>query len=87
MVWNKYKTTYLLGTLHWELLGIVCMKRYPQVHDIPTKIVIQAKTTIKEFDIPRCDLWNPENWGQEHGQYRLIDYGINHHISTLYKTK
>ena len=84
-IWNKYKATYSLGVLHWEFLGIVCMKRYKAVAEIPTTIVMFAKSTIKEFNIDRCDLYNPKNWGKENRTYYLIDYGINKYISTLYK--
>jgi hypothetical protein len=84
-IWNKYKATCSLGVLHWELLGIVCMKRYKAVAEIPTTIVMFAKSTIKEFNIDRCDLYNPKNWGKENRTYYLIDYGINKYISTLYK--
>ena len=84
-IWNKYKSVYSLGTLYWEFLGIVCMKRYKSVVKIPSTVVLIAKSTIKEFDINRCDLYNPKNWGIENKTYYLIDYGINKYISTLYK--
>ena len=84
-IWNKYKATYSLGALHWEFLGIVCMKRYKPVDEIPATIVMFAKSAIKEFDIDRCDLYNPKNWGRENKTYHLIDYGISQYISTLYK--
>ena len=84
-IWNKYKSVYSLGTLYWEFLGIVCMKRYKPVVKIPSTVVLIAKSTIKEFDINRCDLYNPKNWGIENKTYYLIDYGINKYISTLYK--
>ena len=83
-IWNEYKTTYLLGTLYWEFLGIVCMKRYKSIDRIPKPSVMLVKSIIKEFDIERCDLYNPENWGTENDLYYLIDYGVNHYISTLY---
>ena len=85
LMWDKYKSTYSLGTLHWEFCGIVCMKRYKAVAEIPAKVVMFAKSTIKEFDIDRCDLYNPKNWGKENKTYYLIDYGISQYISTLYK--
>jgi len=44
-----------------------------------------AKDIIKEFDIHRCDLYNPKNWGIENKQYYLIDYGITQYISSLYE--
>tara|TARA_B110000495_G_C22754644_1_gene442013 strand:+ start:341 stop:703 length:363 start_codon:yes stop_codon:yes gene_type:complete len=87
IIWDKYKNNYPLGTLHWEFLGVVCMKRYKQVAEIPTKTVMLAKHIIKEFDIDRCDLYNSENWGIKNKQYYLIDYGISQYISTLYKNK
>ncbi len=85
LIWDKYKNTRILGTLHWEFLGIICMKRYKSVQSIPSSTVLLAKSTIKEFDIPRCDLYNSDNWGQENKQIYLIDYGITQYISTLYK--
>jgi hypothetical protein len=84
-IWEKYKTAYPLGKLYWEFLGVVCMKRYKPVDEIPATIVLFAKSTIKEFDIDRCDLYNPKNWGIENKTYYLIDYGINQYVSTLYK--
>jgi hypothetical protein len=83
-IWQDYKHTNLIGTLHWESLGIVCMKRYESVKNIPISQIEIVKSTILEFDIPRCDLHNPHNWGIEDGKYYLIDYGINQYISTLY---
>jgi len=84
-IWDKYKTAYSLGVLHWEFLGIVCMKRYKPVIEIPARVVLFAKSTIKEFNIDRCDLYKPQNWGKENKTYYLIDYGINQYISMLYK--
>ena len=84
-IWSKYKYLYHLGVLHWEFLGIVCMKRYKPVKAIPTLTVMLAKSIIQELDIDRCDLYNPENWGIENEQFYLIDYGISQYISTLYK--
>ena len=84
IIWSKYKKVYSLGVLHWECLGIVCMKRYKAVAEIPPAVVIKAKSTIKEFNIQRCDLYNPKNWGIENEQHYLIDYGISQYISTLY---
>ena len=85
VIWNKYRAKYTLGELYWECLGIVCMKRYKAVDRIPTKTVLITKDIIKEFEIERCDLFNPENWGVENKTYYLIDYGISQYISTLYK--
>ena len=98
-IWGKYKTTYPLATLHWEFLGIVCMKRYTTIiqplhwldprycfgHEIPRSTVMLLKSIIKEFDFNSCDLYNSDNWGTENGVYYLLDYGINQQISTLYK--
>ena len=84
-VWDKYKTAYPLGKLYWEFLGVICMKRYKSVDEIPSSTVMLAKASIKEFDIDRCDLYNSENWGAENEIYYLIDYGISQYISTLYK--
>ena len=84
-IWGKYKTTYPLATLHWEFLGIVCMKRYKPINEIPRSTVMLLKYIIKEFDFNSCDLYNSDNWGTENGVYYLLDYGINQHISTLYK--
>ena len=86
-IWNKYKYLYHLGVFHWEFLGVVCMKRYEPVDEIPKSTVILAKSIIKEFDINRCDLYNSDNWGVEKEQYYLIDYGISQYISTLYKNQ
>ena len=83
-IWEKYKETQLIGTLHWECLGIVCMKRYEPVESIPILQIELAKSVMPEFDIPRCDLHNCLNWGTDNGRYYLIDYGINQYISTLY---
>ena len=85
IIWGKYKTAYPLGELYWEFLGVVCMKRYNPVDKIPTLTVLIAKDIIKEFDIHRCDLYNPKNWGIENKQYYLIDYGITQYISSLYE--
>jgi hypothetical protein len=87
VMWNKYKTTYPLGVLYWEFLGIVCMKRYKSINEIPRSTVMLVKSIIKEFDIDRCDLYNSDNWGTENELYYLIDYGISQYISTLYKNK
>ena len=86
-IWDKYKNKIVLGELYWECLGIVCMKYYKPIDTIPMSSVLSIKSTIKEFDIDRCDLYNPANWGEENGRYYLIDYGISQYISTLYKTK
>jgi hypothetical protein len=85
LIWDKYKATHSLGVLYWEFLGIVCMKRYKPIAEVPTTVVVFAKCSIKEFNFDRCDLYNPENWGIENRTYYLIDYGINQYISTLYK--
>ena len=84
-IWGKYKNKIVLGELYWEFLGIVCMKYYKPIDKIPKLNVVSIKSIIKEFDIDRCDLYNPDNWGKENGRYYLIDYGINKYISTLYK--
>ena len=84
VMWNKYKTTYPLGVLYWEFLGIICMKRYKSTNEIPISSILLVKSIIKEFDIERCDLYNSKNWGTENDLYYLIDYGVNHYISTLY---
>tara|TARA_B110000483_G_scaffold7750_1_gene9106 strand:+ start:382 stop:771 length:390 start_codon:yes stop_codon:yes gene_type:complete len=85
VIWGTYKNIYPLGTLYWEFLGIVCMKRYKSIDRIPNSTVMSVKATINEFDIDRCDLHNSKNWGTEDGVYYLIDYGISQYISTLYK--
>ena len=84
-IWYKYKYLNLLGYLHWEYFGIVCMKRYEPCIQIPEHIVTSIKKTISEFDIDNCDLYNHKNWGVEQNKYYLIDYGINEYISKLYK--
>ena len=83
-MWDKYKKRVILGEFYWEFLGIVCMKRYEAVDEVPYSAVAEVKSKIKEFNIDRCDLYKYENWGIENGRYYLIDYGINHYISTLY---
>jgi hypothetical protein len=85
LIWNKYKSTDILGELYWEFCGIVCMKRYWPTSKVPRSKVLLTKSTIKEFDIDRCDLYNSDNWGTEKGKRYLLDYGINQYISTLYK--
>tara|TARA_R110000803_G_scaffold2946_2_gene10201 strand:+ start:924 stop:1283 length:360 start_codon:yes stop_codon:yes gene_type:complete len=84
VIWCKYKNTNLLGVLYWEIFGIVCMKKYKATLKINQKHILFIKYFIKELDIERCDLYNPENWGKENKSYYLIDYGVNHYISTLY---
>ena len=86
VIWSKYKYLYHLGVFHWEFLGVVCMKRYKAVSEVPNTVVVYAKSSIKEFDFDRCDLYNPKNWGKENRTYYLIDYGISQYISTLYST-
>ena len=84
-MWDMYQHTNLLGTLIWEKFGVVCMKRYEPCSSISDDMVKLTKKQIPEFDIERCDLYNYKNWAIEDGRYYLIDYGINQHISTLYK--
>ena len=85
IIWDKYRNRIVLGEIYWEFMGIVCMKYYKPINKIPNYPVQSIKSIIKEFDIDRCDLYNPDNWGKENGRYYLIDYGINKYISTLYK--
>tara|TARA_R110000751_G_scaffold239698_1_gene340349 strand:- start:390 stop:686 length:297 start_codon:yes stop_codon:yes gene_type:complete len=85
VLWNKYKTAHLLGALRWEFIGIVCMKRYNPIAEIPHANVLIVKSRIKELNIDRCDLYNPKNWGIENNEYYLIDYGISQYISSLYR--
>jgi hypothetical protein len=33
-MWDKYSHTGILGKLHWERFGVVCMKRYPKANRI-----------------------------------------------------
>ena len=84
-IWDKYRNRIVLGELYFEFMGIVCMKRYQSINEIPKSNVLSIKSIIKEFDIDRCDLYNSDNWGKENGRYYLIDYGISQYISTLYK--
>ena len=83
-IWKDYKHTDLIGTLYWECLGIVCMKRYKPVERIPILQIKKVKSSIPELDISRCDLHNYHNWRIDNGKYYLIDYGVNQYISTLY---
>ena len=87
IIWDKYRNRIVLGEMYWEFMGIVCMKYYKPINKIPNYPVQSIKSIIKEFDIDRCDLYNPANWGKENGRYYLIDYGISQYISTLYKNK
>ena len=83
---NKYYNLNILGHLKWELLGIVCMKRYSTISKIPAEYVNFTKLTIPELNIKNCDLHNVKNWGQDIILNPiLIDYGITEYISTLYK--
>lgn len=92
-MWEKYKHLNVLGTLHWEFGGIVCMKRYKEAKVLEsTKVahrfidtVLETKRRIPEFDIERCDLYRAENWGMEGERYVLIDYGINEEVSNMYQ--
>lgn len=80
-LYKKYKNTNLLGKLIFEFGGIVIMKRYNKLDSLIEKNIINVKTTISELNIDNCDLYNPDNWGENH---ILIDYGINQQISKLY---
>jgi len=84
-IWNKYYELDLLAELKWMFMGIVCQKRYSITKSIPDRVVLYTKKEIPEFNIPNCDLYNPENWGVENNKYILLDYGINKHIANLYK--
>lgn len=91
-MWEKYKHLNILGKLHWEWMGIVCMKRYKESNVLESTaeahrfidVVLAAKKSIPEFDIDRCDLYRAENWGTEGREYVLIDYGINEEVSKMY---
>jgi hypothetical protein len=92
-MWNKYKHLNILGKLYWEFFGIICMKKYKSTnvlinenvaHDF-IDTVVGLKHMIPEFDIDRCDLYRPDNWGIDVDGYVLIDYGINEEISKLYE--
>lgn len=81
-LYNKYKHTKLLGELISEFCGVVIMKRYkPLDSKLNPRKIRKIKETIAELNIENCDLYNPENWGEDH---MLIDYGINERISKLY---
>ena len=83
-MYEKYKHFNILGELYWEWNGIVCMRRYHSTDVIDDDVVFGIKYLINEFDIVRCDLFNPLNWGKDGDEYVLIDYGINEEISRLY---
>lgn len=91
-MWVKYKHLNILGELHWEWNGIICMKRYKPTNVLVSKteshrfidMVLDVKRMIPEFDIDKCDLYKAENWGKSGDDYVLIDYGINNYISGLY---
>jgi hypothetical protein len=83
-LWNKYKGLGMLGKLHWEFCGIVCMKRYKPVNKILGAYVKGIKRVIPELNIKNCDINNYRNWGSENGYNILIDYGINERISKMY---
>lgn len=81
-LYSKYKNTKLLGELIAEFCGVVVMKRYNQLGSkLNEDMVMDIKNKIVELDIINCDLYNPDNWGENH---ILIDYGINEYISKLY---
>jgi hypothetical protein len=91
-MWDKYKDFGILGKLYWEWNGIVCMKNYDVV-ELPVSeteahefidTVLGIKHIIPEFDIDKCDLYKPDNWGIHNGDYILIDYGINEEVSNMY---
>ena len=84
-IWDKYNNLDLLAELKWVFMGVVCQKRYTAVRSIPDRVVLYAKKAIPEFNIPNCDLYNPENWGKKGNQYILLDYGVNKQIANLYK--
>ena len=84
-IWDKYNSLDLLAELKWELIGIVCQKRYSITKSIPDRVVLYTKKEIPEFNIPNCDLYNSSNWGVEDNYYILLDYGINKQITNLYK--
>ena len=85
-LYKKYKHYHLLGRLHWEVLGIVCMKKYKVATEIRFDDVKDLKYWIPHLDIENCDLHNPKNWGyNERNNLLLIDYGINEKISKMYK--
>ena len=84
-IWAKYNQMAPLAELKWEWIGIVCQKRYTQADVISTASVNQIKEIIPEFAFTGCDLYNFKNWGVEQNKFILLDYGINKHISTLYK--
>ena len=84
-IFNTYHHLNVLGVLYKEFMGIIIMKRYQHTDVIPDDVVYGIKYLIKEFDIQRCDLYNPANWGIDNGEYVLIDYGISDEISKLYK--
>ena len=91
-MWDKYKDFGILGKLYWEWNGIVCMKRYDVVELLEsekekrefTDTVFGIKHIIPEFDIDKCDLYKPDNWGINNSDYILIDYGINEEVSNMY---
>lgn len=91
-MWVKYKHLNILGELHWEWNGIICMRRYKPTNVLLSKteahrfidMVLDTKQMIPEFDIDKCDLYKAENWGKSGDDYVLIDYGINNYISGLY---
>jgi hypothetical protein len=91
-MWDKYKHLNILGKLHWERMGIVCMKRYKESNVLASKaeahrfidVVLTTKKSIPEFDIERCDLYRAENWGMDGRDYVLIDYGISEEVSKMY---
>ena len=84
-IYDTYHHLNILGSLYKEFWGIVIMKRYQPVEVIPDELVYGIKYLIPEFDIQRCDLYNPANWGKDGNEYVLIDYGINEEISKMYK--
>lgn len=83
-LWNEYSHTGMLGKIHFEFIGIVCMKRYPPIKRLLRSYVAGIKMVIPDLDIKNCDLNNKNNWGSDDGVFLLVDYGINEYISSLY---
>lgn len=83
-LWDKYNSLGMLGKLHWEFMGVVCMKRYKPISRILKSYVKGIKMFIPELDIKNCDLYNSQNWAEDNGSNILIDYGINEKIAKMY---
>lgn len=74
-IWDSYGSIGMLAKIHWEFMGIVCMKRYNSLP--PTKRILKAYIQGMKMLMPeleKINISNPKHWAEDNGSLVLTNY-------------